>query len=90
MPDLVKDRQQKLFTWRAENLITIAELIAYGSSQHIEEVKAWVDELVQGTITVDCLTLDQCCAIRDYLIVLLVIVNALRCSNILNFSVKVS
>ena len=90
LPGLKKKRLQKLFTWRADNLITRAELIEYGKSEHIEEVKRNLDKLVTGKVTVEDLGIEKCCDIRNYLVTLLCIVNVLRCSNILNLRVKVS
>ena len=84
---LAKERQ--IFAWRAENLITRAELVAYGKSPFITEVKKDLDELVKGEKEVDEFSVDQCCWIRDYLIMMLCVANALRASNILKFSVLV-
>ena len=89
LPVLAKERQQKIFAWRAETLITRADFIAYGKSEFITGVKEDLDELVRGTKVADDFTLDRCCQIRDYLMVLLVMGNALRASNLLNMTVKV-
>ena len=51
---MTRERQEKLFTWRAENLITRAELIEYGQSKDIREVKDLVDELVTGEKPLIC------------------------------------
>ena len=89
LPVLAKERQQKLFAWRAENLITRAEFIAYGKSEFITGIKNDLDDLVCGRKTAQDFTLDRCSQIRDYLMVMLVMGNALRASNLLKMSVKV-
>ena len=55
---LKADREQKLFTWRAENLITRQELVEYGKSEHIRSVQNVIDNLVEGKISVKFLSVD--------------------------------
>ena len=49
LPILAQKRQQKIFAWKAENLITREEFIRYGKSEFIRGVQPDLDAfLVQG------------------------------------------
>ena len=89
LPILAQERQQKIFAWKAENLITREEFIRYGKSEFIRGVKTDLDALVRREKAVEDFTVDRLIQIRDYLMMMLCVANALRASNLLYFSILV-
>ena len=89
LPVIAKERQKKLFAWRAENLITRADFIKYGRSDYVNGLKHNLDELVKGSKIAKDFEVDRCTAIRDFIMVMLCLSNGLRASNLILFSLLV-
>jgi len=73
--------------WKSEQLLTPMDCVRYGNSPHIQSVIRQLENLQNGTLKPGNITKSDIINIRNYLIVILCIINAARASNIINTTV---
>ena len=79
LKELIKEREQIVKQFKLSILINFKDFKSYGDSEHVQKLTKLLGRRTRKKIFVN---------IRDYLMLTLAYINCLRCSNLMNITVK--